>query len=159
MSSETSFFGRTARLVAVCGCVLAFVAAKPAAAALGDTVASVARDQVAMRSSLSVIPAQSYDVHQLVDAHGQTVREYADRTGSIFAVTWSGHQSPDLKQLLGAYYGRYLAAAAQHKTGHHVLSIRTPDLALSIVRVQRSAYGRAYLPARLPSGVTQADLR
>ncbi len=159
MSSVTSFFGRTGRLVAACGCALAFIAAKPAAAALGDTVASVAQDQAAMRSTLSVIPAQSYDIHQLVDAHGQTVREYADRTGTVFAVTWSGHQSPDLKQLLGTYYGRYLAAARQHKTGHHVLSIRTPDLALSIVRVQRSAYGRAYLPARMPSGITPAELR
>ena len=159
MSSGTPFFRRTIRLSAVCGCVLACVAAKPAAAALGDTVASVAQDQVVMRGTLSVIPAQTFDVHQLVDARGQTVREYADRTGTIFAVTWSGHQNPNLKQLLGSYYGRYLAAAAQHKTGHHVVSIHTPDLALSIVRVQRSAYGRAYLPARLPSGVTKADLR
>ncbi|MDE2349413.1 MAG: DUF2844 domain-containing protein [Gammaproteobacteria bacterium] len=159
MSSEIPLFRRSGRLVAVCGCVLAGVAARPAAAALGDTVSSVARDQVAMRGTLSVTRMQSFDVHQLVDAHGQTVREYADRAGNIFAVTWNGRRSPDLKQLLGAYYGRYVVAAALHKTGHHVLSIHTPELALSIVRAQRSAFGRAYLPARLPGGVTRAELR
>ncbi len=159
MSSATSYFARIRPAAALLVSVAALVATRPAAAALGDTVASVAKDQVAVRGTLTVTPMQSFDVHQLVDAHGQTVREYADRAGTIFAVTWNGPRSPDLKQLLGAYYGRYVAAAALHKTGHHVLSIRSPTLDLSIVRVQRRAFGRAYLPTRLPGGVTRAELR
>jgi len=139
-------------------CVVAL--ARPASAALGDMSASIARDRIAMRVSQSMTtPMQTYDVHRMVDPAGGVVREYADRTGTVFAVTWHGPRSPDLKTLLGGYYDRYVAAAAQHRTGHHVVTVHAPDLVLSVVRFQRFAYGRAYLPNRMPSGVTKADLR
>lgn len=139
-------------------CLVAFV--RPASAALGDTSASIARDRIEMRVSQSMTtPMQSYDVHRMVDPAGGVVREYADRAGQVFAVTWRGPRSPDLKTLLGGYYDRYVAAAAQHRTGHHVVTVHAPDLVLSVVRFQRVAYGRAYLPNRMPNGVTKAELR
>ncbi len=139
-------------------CLVALV--RPASAALGDTTASIARDRIAMRvAQATTTPMQSYDVHRLADPAGGVVREYADRAGHVFAVTWHGPRSPDLKTLLGGYYDRYVAAAAQHRTGHHVVTVHAPDLVLSVVRFQRVAYGRAYLPNRMPTGVTKTDLR
>jgi hypothetical protein len=34
---------------------------------------------------------------------GTVVREYADASGTVFAVSWSGPSVPDLKRLLGPY--------------------------------------------------------
>lgn len=160
-SGSPHFALRSVRRTLACGvaCAFTLAMAHPASAALGGGRASIVKDQAAMRGVLSVTPMQSFTVHRLVDPTGQTVREYADRTGRIFAVTWSGSHSPDLKQLLGAYYGRYVTAAALHRTGHHIVTVRTPGLVLSVVDFQRSVHGRAYLPSRLPSGFTPADLR
>ncbi len=161
MSGANTYFGVQAMrriLPLACVFVVALVLARPASAALGETTASIARDKAAMRGVQQITPMQSYDVHRLVDPIGGVVHEYADRAGNVFAVTWHGQHSPDLKSLLGAYYGRYVAAASLHRTGHHLVTIHAPDLVLSVVHFQRSVYGRAYLPARLPSGVSKADL-
>jgi hypothetical protein len=130
-----------------------------AQAALGEKAGSVARDHQALRGTLAVTPMHGYDVHQMVSASGVTVREYATNTGGVFAVTWSGAQVPDLKVLLGSYYERYVSLARSHRTGHHALSINTPDLVVTSVRVQRMASGQVYLPRLLPSGVSRRELR
>ena len=130
-----------------------------AQAALGENIASLARDHEALRATLLVTPMQGYDVHQLVSASGVTVREYATHTGHVFAVTWSGMQVPDLKVLLGTYFERYVLLARSHRTGHHVLSINTPDLVMTSIRIQRMATGQAYVPGLLPSGVSRRELR
>jgi hypothetical protein len=128
-------------------------------AALGETTGSLARDHEALRGTLVVMPMQGYDVHQIVGTSGVTVREYATRMGGVFAVTWSGTQVPDLKLLLGSYFDRYVALAQTRRTGHHVLSINTPDLVMTAVRFQRSAAGQVYVPKLLPSGVSPRELR
>lgn len=148
---------RAAALGALIACALA--APETARAALGENVASPARDHEALRGTLAVTPMQRYDVHEIVTASGVTVREYAAHTGPVFAVTWSGTQVPDLKLLLGTYFDRYVSLAKTHRTGHHVLSIESPDLVMTAVRFQRTATGRAYVPALLPSGVSRGELR
>jgi hypothetical protein len=77
----------------------------------------------------------------------------------VFALTWSGTQVPDLKQLLGTYFDRYMTAAQVHRTGHHVLSIATPDLVMTVVKFQRKSSGQVYVPSLMPSGVTRQELR
>jgi hypothetical protein len=74
-------------------------------------------------------------------------------------VTWQGPRAPDLRQLLGAYFERYAAEARTHRTGHHALSILTPDFVVSAVRFQRGFQGRAILPALTPAGVTRDEIR
>jgi len=130
-----------------------------AQAGLGENTDSLPRDYAAMSGTLSVTPMQSYDVHQIVSSTGTTVREYATHAGRVFAVTWSGSQVPDLKNLLGSSFKRYLSLAQTHRTGHHVLSINTPDLVMTSIRTQRSATGQAYIPTLMPSGVSRRELR
>lgn len=102
---------------------------------------------------------QQYEVQEIVTDAGTTVREYAAHGGPVFAVTWRGAQVPDLHLLLGTYFDSYVAAAKAHRTGHHVLSVNTPSLAMSIVRFQRSASGQVYVPSLMPHGVTRRELR
>jgi hypothetical protein len=127
-------------------------------AALGESGVSIARDRAALRSSLNTLSMQGYDVQELTTESGATVREYV-ASGTVFALTWNGTQVPDLKLLLGAYFDRYVSAAQAHRTGHHVLSIATPDLVMTVVKFQRKSYGRVYVPSLMPSGVTRQELR
>jgi hypothetical protein len=130
----------------------------PARAALGAGASSVARDREALQGALSVTRGLAYDVHELAVSSG-VVREYVAQSGQVFAVTWQGPRAPDLRQLLGAYFERYAAEARIHRTGHHVLSIETPDFSVNAVRFQRGFQGRAILPGLLPAGVTRGELR
>lgn len=141
--------------------VLAVTLTVPIAAhaALGATVDSVARDEAMLKGVDLVTPTANYDLHEIKAATGTTVREYVSRQGTVFAVTWEGRTTPDLEQLLGSSYSRYLAEARTHRIGHHLLSINTPDLVASVVRLQRSSIGHVHLPALVPAGVAVADLR
>lgn len=122
-------------------------------------MASVEHDHAVLRGSLASLPMQSYDVHEMASESGAMVREYAARGGTVFAVTWSGSQVPDLKLLLGSYYENYLAAAKVHPGARHLLSINAPNLVMTVVRSQRSASGQVYLPQLMPRGVTRRELR
>jgi len=128
-------------------------------AGLGATVDSVARDEAMLKGVDLVTPTANYDLHEIKAATGTTVREYVSRQGTVFAVTWEGRTTPDLEQLLGSSYSRYLAEARTHRMGHHLLSINTPDLVASVVRLQRSSIGHVHLPALVPAGVAVAELR
>jgi hypothetical protein len=128
-------------------------------AALGATADSVTRDEATLKGVDFVTPTTKYDLHEIKAATGTTVREYVSRQGTVFAVAWEGPTTPDLAQLLGSSYSRYLAEARTHRNGHHLLSINTPDLVVSVVRLQRSSIGHVHLPALVPSGVAAAELR
>jgi hypothetical protein len=132
---------------------------RAAHAALGAMVDSVARDETMLRGADIVTPTANYDLHEIKAATGTTVREYVSRQGTVFAVSWEGRTTPDLEQLLGSSYSRYLAEARTHRSGHHSLAINTPELVASVVRLQRSSIGHVHLPALVPAGVAVADLR
>jgi len=77
----------------------------------------------------------------------------------VFAVSWGGPSHPNLQQLLGNSYSTYQAAARAHRRGHHIVSINTPDLVASVLRLQRTSSGQIYVPALVPQGVAAASLR
>src|SRR6266404_4959498 len=141
--------------------LLLWALAQPTAAyaALGESSVSIARDRAALRSSLNTVSMKGYVVHELTTESGATVREYVTSAGTVFALTWNGTQVPDLKLLLSTYYDRYITAAQAHRTGHHVLSIATPELVMTVVKFQRKSSGQVYVPSLMPSGVTRQELR
>jgi hypothetical protein len=129
-----------------------------ARAALGGDLASVDRDLAHLQAARVVTPTVSYDLHEL-SSSGTRVREYVDRSGRVFAVSWQGPRMPDLGQLLGAYAERYAAAVrAQQATRSH-LALSTPELVLTAIRMPRGWSGQAFLPAALPDGVRREELR
>src|SRR5438105_15859477 len=112
--------------------VLALAVPARALAALGADASSVARDREALKGALTVTPAVGYEIHELKISTG-VVREYLAPGGLVFAVRWPGRRAPDLRQLLGAYFARYAAAARAHRRGHHVLSRATAARVVSAV--------------------------
>jgi hypothetical protein len=152
----STYLGRASVVLTAVMCA---VASAPAAAALGGDIASVLHDHESLQATHSVTPTMQYDVHEGRTADGLQLREYVDRSGKVFAVTWRGMRSPDVGALLGAHAARYRAAARARHGGHHVLSIKDADLVVTVMRLPRGWQGQAYLPAAIPAGVNRDDLR
>jgi len=141
---------------------LVIMSAPAARAALGGSADSVNTDSHALRGQLRSIPYVLYDVKE-IDTGPVTVREYVTRSGQVFAVTWQGPVPPDLRALLGTYFGRFQsAAAAAHRANPGIrreLQITQSDLVVQSGGRLRSFHGIAYLPSLLPDGVSVSQLQ
>lgn len=127
-----------------------------AAAALGGPVSTIATEQVRIKATLRTQNIANtgnvnYSVHELTTEIGTVIREYADASGTVFAVTWQGPTKPDLDLLLGQYFQTFLAAPAQPGTGPKF--INQPGLVVFSGGHPRAFAGRAYLPGLIPTGV------
>jgi hypothetical protein len=87
-----------------------------------------------------------------------TVKEFADASGKVFAVCWRG--SPDLRLLLGTHFASYRETLrAQRPRSLHFVRIVTPELIATHMVYGRLSQGQAVLVKRLPKGVTLDALR
>lgn len=144
-------------LAALC---LGPLAGATAQAGLGDGLARVLEDAAAMGGLAQASFQGAFSVQDITVPSGLHVREYLDPAGAVFAVTWSGPVVPDLQQLLSGYYSEYSAALAKLSPAE---LRRSGNVALQDLVVQSSGHlrayaGRAYLPARLPAGVSPAQI-
>ena len=135
----------------------------PAFAALGEDVNSVQADQAHMQGSLRTTQAQAYTLHEIHAPTGVVVREYvSSATGKIFAVAWQGPWPPDMRQILGNYFGQYQQAAqaqANSHAGRRPMIIEQSGLVVHSGGHMRSFAGLAYIPAMLPQGVSAEAIR
>jgi len=117
--------------------------------------------QVATKSmKTAVSSSQLYTVHEAQTGSG-TVREYANASGIVFGIAWSGTRSPDLKSLLGTYAQDYTDAS---KAQPRVPGRRSRSVQGDRVTVQRWGHfrnigGRAFDPALIPDGVKIEDIQ
>lgn len=126
----------------------------PAWAALGGSATSVETDRQHMKGQLRMSAApEGYTVQEITTPAGTVVREYVSATGQVFAVSWRGPVMPNLRQMLGAYFARYAAAAAAPHPGHRHLNIEQPDLVIHSAGHMRNFFGSAYLPGMLPANL------
>ena len=130
-------------------------------AALGGDAASVLADSAEMHGTVRATPLYQYDIHEITADSDMRVREFLNREGIVFAVTWSGPVVPDLHRLLGAHFATYSKAlAGLQQPGLH----RSVRIALDGLMVEQGGHlraydGRAYLPALVPPVTAAADLR
>jgi hypothetical protein len=128
----------------------------PAMASLGGTAASIQADTAHMNASITRNSADAYEVHQLQSPTGTVVNEYLSSSGTVFAVTWHGPFMPDMQQILGSYFQPYSAALASqpHQYGRHPLNIQQTGLVVQTGGHMRAHWGRVYVPALTPEGVS-----
>jgi hypothetical protein len=133
----------------------------PARAALGGDAASVLADGAELRGVVISEIGQQFNVQDITVETGVRVREFMNRDGAVFAVSWTGPVLPDLQQLMGAYYSTYTTALAalNHPGLHRSVRVALPNLVVESSGHLRAYAGRAYLPALIPVGVSVADLR
>jgi hypothetical protein len=125
-------------------------------AALGGDVASVASDQQTWGASDSQSYRSGATVHTQTLPNGLSIRQYVDAGGLVFAVAWNGPVLPDFPQLLGSYFSSYTDALRAQKRG---VNVQSAALVLESGGLMRAFFGRAYLPAQLPTGLTAQDVR
>jgi hypothetical protein len=133
--------------------------AQPAQGALGQGTSSIGSDQARLGGAVQTTAAATHTVHEIAAATGTVVREYASPGGVVFAVSWQGPFLPDLKQLMGSYYDRYLEAARARRRGRGPLLLSLPGLVVESAGHPRGFRGRAYVPELLPDGVQLESLR
>lgn len=135
--------------------------ASGAYASLGGDAASVMADASELHGIVQASSHQSFEVEEIVTDNGMRIREFLNRDGIVFAVTWTGPVMPDLQRVLGPQFGVYTAALAarEHLGLQRFVRVATPDLVVESDGHLRAYIGRAYLPAMVPIDVTTAELR
>lgn len=107
-------------------------------------------------------PGMNFTVKRIASATGLVVREYVSPSGTVFAVSWHGPTPPDLRTLLGSYFGEYTAAAAKAplRPGRRYLALKTQSGAvIQTGGHMRDLRGRAFIPSLFPSGVSEGDIQ
>lgn len=123
-------------------------------AELGGSPAPIAGD----RSSTTGVTQRSmpgYSIRETTLPGTTRIREYLDATGTVVAVTWSGPFMPDLRLLLGPHFATLDdERTARPRAGRGLITINRSDVVIESGGHMRAWYGRAWLPGRLPAGLT-----
>ena len=163
--------------VVLVGGGLLIIGAPPAArATLGEPAASIAADAAQMDATAGANPKHpmpglaarnaptsgNFTVEQITTPDDTVVSEYVDQGGTVFAVTWSGPRPPDVSTLLGTYFKQYRDAAntgSPSQFGLHAASVHASDVTVETAGHMGFMWGRAYLPARMPAGVSLSEIK
>ena len=137
----------------------AFGLTRSARAALGDDVASVEQDRARMGASLQVRRSTGYDVHEMAAPIGSTVREFVGPDGKVFAVSWSGGWRPNLRDLMGVHYDRFIAGMAGRRRSRAPVRLELPGMVVVMGGHLRTFFGHAYLTDMLPAGFSTQEMR
>lgn len=124
-----------------------------ALAMLGGDEASIEVDRVRLKGTASVRHAPRYALHEIAQPSGVAVRQYVAPTGKVFAVEWKGPVRPDLRQVLGPHFDRYVAVAKEGRIKRVPVVIREASLVVVTGGHLRAFTGRAYVPDLVPPGV------
>ena len=139
--------------------LVALVVSGPAAATLGEDVASVAADQKQMQGTLQITSAAKFAVHEIRLPSGTVVKEFVSPAGMVFAASWQGPSLPDLQQVLGRYFDEYSAAIRSRNTGPASHPSEGSGLVVQSGGHMRALFGRAYVPQMLPRGVLAEEIQ
>jgi hypothetical protein len=136
---------------------------RSASASLGADASSITADRISMQGALlRISQADAFTVHEVQSATGTAIREYVSPSGTVFAVAWTGPYQPDLRQLFGAYFDRFQAAAAAARRAHRgrgPLAIDDGEVSVQIVGHPRFFSGIATVKRLMPASVRADRIR
>jgi Protein of unknown function (DUF2844) len=144
--------------VALCSVALAAWPFASALAGLGGDASSVEADRASLKGTVRVTSSSSFAVHEITTSDGLKVQEFLNSGGKVFAVSWRGAGIPDLKQMLGSYYGEFAQAASAPHYNHHHLNVETANVVVQSSGHTRSFFGRAWVPALLPQNFSVSQI-
>jgi hypothetical protein len=135
----------------------------PAAATLGEGLASVQADTLRAAAVRRVHSEPAGPVHTLTLPDGSVIRQYLTADGRVYAVSWHTRFKPRLDQLLGAHFDTYVAAGrqAQQQRGgvRHAARLSRGDLVVEASAHLQAHVGRAFLRSLLPAGAGPDAIR
>lgn len=130
-----------------------------AAACLGQHESRVRDEARALSGKFVRAEKKGYTEVRIEREDGTVIKQYVNAKGLVFGVTWQAPRVPDLKPLLGTYFGEFQQAirARGHHTGAFV--IQTTHLVVESMGHMRAFHGRIYVPGLLPPNVTSEAIR
>lgn len=133
--------------------------AREAQAALGDDAATVAANRARLGARLRILQRPAYTVHEVMAPTGATVREYVGEAGKVFAVSWSGGPRPNLRELMGAHYDRFIAGTRGRRATRGIARIELPGMTVVMGGHLRTFFGQVVLTELQPAGFATEGLR
>jgi hypothetical protein len=130
-------------------------------ATLGGSLSSVEQDKAHFSARMLSITHATHAVHSLTLANGDTVREFMNPEGAVFAIAWRGPARPDLRQLLGSRFDIMQSdnAAVRVKGVRRPLTVERNDFVVHSGGHSGAFWGLAYLPQAIPAGFSADDLQ
>lgn len=131
------------------------LSASPAFARLGEQADTVGADMGHMRiHNHQVSTSKGQAVHTLDLANGDTVKEYVNADGVVYAVGWNGPGKPDLRDLLGSHFAVFQQdnASARRRGIRSAPRVVRSDLSVVTGGHPGSFWGMAWLPQAAPAG-------
>lgn len=128
-------------------------------ASLGGSVSDIKCGQRSVGSTKQITDRGEYKIVQIDLDNGTTIKQYVNRAGLVFGITWQARTVPNLKPLLGAYFLEFQLAvqARGHRPG--ALTLSTKNLFVESAGHLRAFHGRACLLRLLPQQLTAAVLQ
>ena len=105
-----------------------------------------------MHAQLQIRRKVNYDVHELRTSFGSTVREFVGPDGKVFAVSWSGGWRPNLHDIMGVHYDRFIASTRGKRLARGPVRIELPGMVVVMGSYLRTSFGYVYLTDQLPAG-------
>jgi hypothetical protein len=141
--------------------VLIFYPVNSSLAVLGEDRKSVEADLHVFAGEKESTVRKGYSV-EIVKGSIWTLQEYVDSQGKVFAVSWRGRGVPDLETLLGRYFPEYQSGLAERRKNPSLrrapIQLKTDHLVIETGGKHRDLWGRIYLPAFIPDGVTEREI-
>lgn len=156
-----------------------FFAAPKAVATLGEDSTTVQKDVDELDSNASEEPEEKgklakakgkrsaevtkkekYDIHELKTKSGY-MKEYVDKSGKVFAVTWKGAQ-PDLSKIFGRHYDAFSKARGEipnQGRRSRFRKVETSELTVEYGGHMKNLVGRALLSKEIPDGVAVNEIQ
>jgi hypothetical protein len=129
-------------------------------AALGKLPSDFGVQQTGVKARSLAATSTTYHINETTLDSGTVVHEYvATSSGTVFAVSWTGPQMPDLRTLLGDSFTTLTTEAAKRpKAGHSQLNITGQDVVIVSGGHMRAYNGRAWITSQLPAGFSPTDI-
>jgi hypothetical protein len=133
--------------------------AQEAGAALGDDASAIVAEQARVGARLRMFQRAKYAMHELAMPTGTRLRQFVGESGKVFAVSWSGGWRPNLRDVMGAHYDRFIAGTRGRRATRGIVRIELPGMVVVMGGRQRAFFGQVTLTDMLPAGLAPEDLR
>ena len=134
------------------------LAARFALAALADQPTDATNPSVQTTQASTSAGVPYTDVSRTLRNKTQ-VHEFADATGTVFAVSWAGPFKPDLKALLGRHFAELKNGEGERTGNRSRQRLDTGDMVVVSTGHMGAFEGRAWLPSRLPAGFDPEEMK
>lgn len=147
----------------VLGAALGALIASHAQATLGEKLGNNGTaSQARPVAAVSTVTQSTYTDNATSLDSGVVIHEFSRADSTVFAVAWAGPVIPDMQQLLGTYFSKFIGARTSSSTqagGLSQLHSTQQDLVVHSSGRLGRFHGLIYVPSLVPAGLDAEQLQ